>query len=88
MNGNEFRNWSQKAAAWGADYREGLRNLPVRAQTTPGAIFNAVPSDAPEAPESMENIFADFERIILPGIIHWQHPRFFAYFPPMPRRLP
>jgi aromatic-L-amino-acid/L-tryptophan decarboxylase len=81
MNGNEFRNWSQKAAAWGADYREGLRDLPVRAQTKPGAIFNAVPSDAPEAPESMENIFADFERIILPGITHWQHPRFFAYFP-------
>jgi aromatic-L-amino-acid/L-tryptophan decarboxylase len=81
MNGNEFRNWSQKAATWGADYREGLRDLPVRAQTKPGAIFNAVPSDAPEAPESMENIFADFERIILPGITHWQHPRFFAYFP-------
>jgi aromatic-L-amino-acid/L-tryptophan decarboxylase len=81
MNGNEFRNWSQKAAAWGADYREGLRDLPVRAQTKPGAIFNAVPSEAPEAPELMENIFADFERIILPGITHWQHPRFFAYFP-------
>jgi aromatic-L-amino-acid/L-tryptophan decarboxylase len=81
MNGNEFRNWSQKAAAWGADYREGLRDLPVRAQTKPGAVFNAVPSDAPEAPESMESIFADFERIILPGITHWQHPRFFAYFP-------
>jgi aromatic-L-amino-acid decarboxylase len=81
MNGNEFRNWSEKAAAWGADYREGLRDLPVRAQTKPGAIFNAVPSDAPEAPEAMENIFADFERIILPGITHWQHPRFFAYFP-------
>jgi len=81
MNSNEFRIWSQKAAAWGADYREGLRDLPVRAQTKPGAIFNAVPSDAPEAPEAMENIFADFERIILPGITHWQHPRFFAYFP-------
>jgi aromatic-L-amino-acid decarboxylase len=81
MNGNEFRNWSQKAATWGADYREGLRDLPVRAQARPGAIFNAVPSDAPEAPESMENIFADFERVILPGITHWQHPRFFAYFP-------
>src|SRR5262245_62492133 len=81
MNGNEFRNWSQKAAAWGADYREGLRDLPVRAQTKPGAIFNAVPSDAPEAPESMETLFADFERIILPGMTHWQHPRFFAYFP-------
>jgi aromatic-L-amino-acid decarboxylase len=78
---NEFRNWSQKAAEWGVAYRKGLRDLPVRARTKPGAIFNAVPPDAPEAPESMDSIFADFERIILPGITHWQHPRFFAYFP-------
>jgi aromatic-L-amino-acid/L-tryptophan decarboxylase len=58
-----------------------MRDLPVRAQTTPGAIFNALPSSAPEAPESMDAIFADFERHVVPGITHWQHPRFFAYFP-------
>jgi aromatic-L-amino-acid/L-tryptophan decarboxylase len=81
MDDNEFRIWSHKAADWGVDYRRGLRNLPVRAQTTPGATFNAVPSDAPEVPESMDAIFADFERIVVPGITHWQHPRFFAYFP-------
>ena len=81
MNENEFRNWSRKAAEWGVDYRNGLRDRPVRAQTRPGAIFNALPPDAPEAPESMDAIFADFERIVLPGITHWQHPRFFAYFP-------
>ncbi|HWL21701.1 MAG TPA: pyridoxal-dependent decarboxylase, partial [Bradyrhizobium sp.] len=81
MNENEFRNWSRKAAEWGVDYRNGLRDRPVRAQTRPGAIFNALPTDAPEAPEPMDAIFADFERIVLPGITHWQHPRFFAYFP-------
>jgi aromatic-L-amino-acid/L-tryptophan decarboxylase len=81
MNENEFRNWSRKAAEWGVDYRKGLRDRPVRAQTSPGAIFNALPADAPEAPESMDDIFADFERIVLPGMTHWQHPRFFAYFP-------
>jgi aromatic-L-amino-acid/L-tryptophan decarboxylase len=81
MNNDEFRVWSHKAADWGADYRQGLRNLPVRAQTTPGAIFNAVPSSAPETPESMDDIFADFEKHVVPGITHWQHPRFFAYFP-------
>jgi aromatic-L-amino-acid decarboxylase len=81
MDEGEFRKWSQKAAEWGVAYRKSLRDLPVRAQTKPGVIFNAVPPDAPEAPESMESIFADFERIILPGITHWQHPRFFAYFP-------
>jgi aromatic-L-amino-acid/L-tryptophan decarboxylase len=81
MDDDEFRIWSHKAADWGVDYRQGLRNFPVRAQTTPGATFNAVPSDAPEAAESMDAIFADFERIVVPGITHWQHPRFFAYFP-------
>lgn len=81
MNDNEFRDWSHKAADWGADYRASLRDRPVRAQTKPGEIFNAVPVTAPEAPEAMDAIFADFEKLILPGMTHWQHPRFFAYFP-------
>lgn len=81
MNDNEFRDWSHKAADWGADYRASLRDRPVRAQTKPGAIFNAVPVTPPEAPEAMDAIFADFETLILPGMTHWQHPRFFAYFP-------
>jgi aromatic-L-amino-acid/L-tryptophan decarboxylase len=81
MDDNEFRVWSHKAADWGADYRQGLRNRPVRAQTAPGATFNAIPPSAPETPESMEAIFTDFEGIVMPGITHWQHPRFFAYFP-------
>src|SRR5262249_46256647 len=41
----------------------------------------ALPLEAPEAPEPMDEVFADFESIILPGMTHWQHPRFFAYFP-------
>lgn len=81
MNDNEFRDWSHRAADWGADYRASLRDRPVRAQTKPGAIFNAVPVAAPESPEAMDAIFADFEKLILPGMTHWQHPRFFAYFP-------
>ncbi len=81
MDNDAFRAWGHKAADWSADYRAGLRDLSVRAQTQPGAIYNAVPTEAPEAPEAMEKIFSDFENIILPGITHWQHPRFFAYFP-------
>jgi aromatic-L-amino-acid decarboxylase len=77
----DLRHWSHKAADWGADYRASLRDLPVRAQTKPGATYNAVPEAPPESAESMEAIFADFEKLILPGITHWQHPRFFAYFP-------
>jgi aromatic-L-amino-acid/L-tryptophan decarboxylase len=81
MKDSEFRHWGRKAADWSADYRAGLRDRPVRAQTRPGAIFNAIPPAAPEAPESMDAIFADFENVVLPGMTHWQHPRFFAYFP-------
>lgn len=81
MKDSEFRDWSHKAADWSADYRADLRDRPVRAQTKPGAIFNAVPAAAPEVPESMDAIFADFEKVVLPGMTHWQHPRFYAYFP-------
>jgi aromatic-L-amino-acid/L-tryptophan decarboxylase len=81
MRGEAYREWSHKAADWTADYRAGLRDRPVRAQTKPGAIFNAIPHEAPETAESMDAIFADFERLVLPGMTHWQHPRFFAYFP-------
>jgi aromatic-L-amino-acid/L-tryptophan decarboxylase len=81
VDNDDFRAWGHKAADWSADYRAGLGDLPVRAQTKPGAVFNAVPVEAPEAPEAMDKIFSDFENIILPGITHWQHPRFFAYFP-------
>lgn len=81
MKDNEFRDWSFKAAEWGADYRARLRDLPVRAQTRPGDIAAQLEPSAPETGEPMEAIFADFERIVVPGMTHWQHPRFFAYFP-------
>jgi len=81
MNGDEFRNWSRKAADWGADYRASLRERPVRAATLPGDIAASIPPVPPERPEPMETIFADFEEKIVPGMAHWQHPRFFAYFP-------
>ncbi|SMH47876.1 pyridoxal phosphate-dependent decarboxylase family protein [Mesorhizobium australicum] len=81
MKDNEFRDWSSKAAEWGADYRARLRDLPVRAQTKPGDIAAQLEPSPPEAGQPMEAIFADFERIVVPGMTHWQHPRFFAYFP-------
>ena len=81
MDGNEFRDWSIRAAEWGADYREALRDRPVRPRTEPGEIFRAIEPSPPEDAESMEKIFADFEATIMPGMTHWQHPRFFAYFP-------
>ncbi|HTV70743.1 MAG TPA: pyridoxal-dependent decarboxylase [Rhizobiaceae bacterium] len=81
MDEAEFRTWSRRAADWGADYRDSLRDRPVRAQTRPGEIAVQIAASPPELPEPMETIFADFEAKILPGMTHWQHPRFFAYFP-------
>jgi len=77
----DFRDWAHRAANWSGDYLETIRDRPVRAQTAPGEILGRLPAAAPEAAEDMEAIFADFQDIVLPGMTHWQHPRFFAYFP-------
>ena len=81
MDNDEFSQWSVRAAEWGAAYRKTLRERPVRPPIEPGEIFQSIEASPPEAAEPMEKIFADFERKILPGMTHWQHPRFFAYFP-------
>ncbi len=81
MNWTDFAGWGRRVADWAADYHQTLRQRPVRAQVKPGEILNAVPEAPPELAEEMEKIFADFEKIVLPGMTHWQHTRFFAYFP-------
>ncbi|QOL81280.1 pyridoxal phosphate-dependent decarboxylase family protein [Pseudooceanicola spongiae] len=81
MNTDDFAEWSARAAQWGAEYRATLRDHPVRPRLAPGQTYRAIPAHPPETPEAMEQIFADFEGIIAPGMTHWQHPRFFAYFP-------
>ncbi|RUY57276.1 pyridoxal-dependent decarboxylase, partial [Mesorhizobium sp. M7A.F.Ca.CA.001.05.1.1] len=81
MNNDDFRQWSRRAADWGADYRNNLRDRPVRPLVEPGAVSRSIEVSPPEDAEPMDRIFADFEEKILPGMTHWQHPRFFAYFP-------
>ncbi|MEO1087502.1 MAG: pyridoxal-dependent decarboxylase, partial [Acidobacteriota bacterium] len=81
MDPEAFAHWSKRAADWSRRYLETLRDRPVRAQVEPGEIAAQLPDRAPEEAESMEEIFADFERIVPGGMTHWQHPRFFAYFP-------
>src|SRR5690606_9080358 len=81
MDNDDFRQWSHRAADWAADYRAGLRAQPVRSPLRPGAIAARIAAAPPEQAESFERIFADFEAIVPPGMTHWQHPRFFAYFP-------
>lgn len=81
MDSEAFQEWSRRAADWGVDYRATLRERPVRPHIRPGDVAARIAPSAPEEPEPMEAIFADFERHIVPGMTHWQHPRFFAYFP-------
>lgn len=81
MKWTEFASWGRRAADWGQEYHRTVRDRPVRARTEPGEVANALPAAPPDLPEDMEDVFADFENIIMPGMTHWQHPRFFAYFP-------
>jgi aromatic-L-amino-acid/L-tryptophan decarboxylase len=81
MNHDDLRHWSKIAADWAHDYHAGLRDRPVRAPLIPGAVSSLLPVTAPDAAEPMETIFADFDRIVPGAMTHWQHPRFFAYFP-------
>ena len=81
MDWGNFSQWGHRAADWAAEYHRTLRDRPVRPALEPGKVRDAIPDSPPEAAESMEEIFRDFEDIIVPGMTHWQHPRFFAYFP-------
>ncbi len=81
MTTEEYRQWAHRLVDWTADYYQHLGELPVKSQVKPGDILQQLPSSPPEAPEAMEAIWEDFQSVILPGITHWQHPGFMAYFP-------
>lgn len=81
MNWDEFARWGARISDWARGYHTTLRDRPVRAQVAPGEILEQLPLTPPETGGDMETVFADFERVVMPGITHWQHPRFFAYFP-------
>lgn len=81
MDKTTFRKHGHAIVDWIADYMDHIEEYPVLAQIEPGEIGARLPKTPPEEPERMEAIFDDFKQIILPGITHWQHPSFFAYFP-------
>lgn len=81
MQPEAFRQAGHALIEWIAAYRERLPDLPVWSQVNPGEIRAQLPPAPPEDPEPFEALMADLERIILPGLSHWQHPRFFGYFP-------
>jgi aromatic-L-amino-acid decarboxylase len=80
MDPEAFRREAHRVADWVADYLAAPDRFPVLSTSRPGDVRGALPEHAPENGESFADIFADFERIILPGITHWNHPGFFAYF--------
>ena len=80
MDAEAFRREAHKLADWIADYLADPGRYPVLSQVRPGDIRDALPGAAPEQRRAVRSIFSDFERVILPGITHWNHPGFFAYF--------
>ncbi len=79
--GSVLREHGPAAVQWAAGYLERLRELPVLAQVTPGEIAASLPARAPEHGESFAAVLRDLEQLLLRGVTHWQHPRYFAYFP-------
>jgi aromatic-L-amino-acid decarboxylase len=76
----EFRAFGHKLIDWVADYLEAPERYPVLSTVQPNDIINGLPAHGPEQGETLDHIFEDFERVILPGITHWNHPRFLAFF--------
>jgi aromatic-L-amino-acid/L-tryptophan decarboxylase len=81
MTSEEFRRYGREIVDWIADYYERVESFPVLSRVAPGEIRAALPARAPEQGESMTAMMADVERLIMPGITHWQSPNFFAFFP-------
>ena len=81
MTPEEFRAFGHRLIDFVADYRAGIAKLPVMSQVRPGDLKARLPLDAPQRGEDPAAILADVEKLILPGLSHWQHPGFFAYFP-------
>src|SRR6266852_7681974 len=76
----DFRRAGHETVDWIAQYLTTVADNPVLAQTKPGDLLDALPESAPEQGESFDAILRDFDRLVMPAITQWNHPRFFAYF--------
>ena len=81
MDHEEFRARGHELIDWIADHLEGIARLRVAPDVQPGDIRARLPEHPPAAPEPWEAVRRDLDDIVVPGLVHWQHPRFFAYFP-------
>jgi aromatic-L-amino-acid decarboxylase len=80
LKSQEFRRHGYALVDWIAEYLENPERYPVLPRVQPGDLRDALPARAPESGESFDAIFADFERLVVPALTHWNHPGFFAYF--------
>ena len=80
---DEFRRNGHQLIDWIAEYLEGLESRPVRGEVAPGDVRAKMPPTAPETSEPFSDMLADLDNIVVPGLTHWQHPGWFAYFPAM-----
>ena len=81
LTGEEFRRHGYAVVDWIARYLDEVERFPVQSQVAPGEIRAALPADPPELGEPFDRMLADVDDIVVPGLTHWQHPSFFAYFP-------
>ena len=81
MDPNEFRRLGHELIDWVADYREGIGDYPVMSRVRPGEVAAQLPAEPPLRGEGLGDIVADLDRIVMPGITHWNHPGFLHYFP-------
>jgi aromatic-L-amino-acid decarboxylase len=81
MDPHEFRKLGHELVDWVADYREQIGDFPVLSRVQPGEVAAQLPTEPPLRGTGLGDIVADLERIVMPGITHWNHPGFLAYFP-------
>jgi aromatic-L-amino-acid/L-tryptophan decarboxylase len=81
MTPEQFRQHGHQVVDWIADYWGRVGELPVRSQVAPGEVRAALPELPPQTGEPFADVLADLDRVVVPGLTHWQHPGFFGYFP-------
>ena len=81
MSPEDFRRLAHRVVDWIADYRAGVGERPVQTTVAPGELLARLPAAPPEQPEGFDAVLHDLDAVLLPALSHWQHPRFFAYFP-------
>ena len=78
MTPEQFRDAGHRLVDWIAEYVETVEQRPVTPDVQPGDIIGELPEHPPAAPEPFADVLADVDRIVVPGLVHWQHPSFFA----------